>query len=1036
MEENNHTKEDNNAPDSGKVKKLLKKKEASLAEKEVSVDLKIENSEEKIEKIESEKESLEKKEHKVEATLKKEEAKLESLKKEEKKIESEEKRFKQEEKQIEDEEENIAFDLRKIKSIFKKKEKSVSKIEEKQEKKEEISFDPKKIWHFVVNNKTLLLLLIPIFFSIWFRAYPLYMPITDDWARDSVYNNIQSNIMSDISSQYPNLPDVQKAELMQERFKEELSKNNDPIEAQIASTSEYFKNGMRNEDGEFYLGDIDTWLWYGYTNNYVRYGHFGNEIINGESWYTLRNGREGQKTNVRVWSFLIAINYRIMNIFGEFSVMAATFYSPIFMLAIAAFAAFFVGKKIAGYPGAIAGSVIVAVHAALLSRTVAGVSDTDNLIACFSMLTVMFFVLAFEESSRKKMAVYTILAGISMGIYFVGHASWWHIFDFLIGASGAYLLYFAWSKKSILQKGIKGFIKIKRVQEIVYLIFGFAAATWISGAFFRLMTGGTFLNGLKEVITSPFLHPLSFIALKKVAVASVWPNVMTTVAELNTSSVSSVINQMGGKFLFLLSIIGIIYLFAKKADLNKERKGVFYGVLLVFWYLATIYAAQSSIRFSAMLVPAFAFAMCAFIGFIYNSGSVWLNKGLHINEIFSKVVIAVVVIIVVFVPLLKSAESVALREMPLMNDAWYDSLIGIKNDSPQAMITSWWDYGHWFVTVAERQVTFDGGDQGERIHWVGKSLLTSDEKLSVGILRMLNCGQEKAPHIVEKYVNNDTPKAIDIIYRIVAEDKQGAEDILENEGFSNEAIEEITSITHCDDLIPPYYITSDDMVGKAGVWGHFGSWNFTKAAMYNQVVKKDQSEGVDTLIKNFSLDEETANDAYYEIKTTPADQWVSPWPGYMASGSCSVKKNIVSCSNGLIVNLTSYEAALAVQGGQARPYSLVYADKNGVNEKVFSDSNIGVSAALIPNGNSFTTVLMDPLQAKSMFTQLYFFKGHGLECFDFFSYKKSFTGNEIYVWTVDWECQGKSILEQFKDKEEGAGQPEAESAAAASNASE
>ena len=107
-----------------------------------------------------------------------------------------------------------------------------------------------------------------------------------------------------------------------------------------------------------------------------------------------------------------------------------------------------------------------------------------------------------------------------------------------------------------------------------------------------------------------------------------------------------------------------------------------------------------------------------------------------------------------------------------MNDAWYESLIGIKNDCEDGIITSWWDFGHWFVAVAERRVTFDGGNQGERIHWVGKSLITKNETTAIGLLRMLNCGQEEAPHILEKYLDDDTVKAIDILNKIIVEDDE------------------------------------------------------------------------------------------------------------------------------------------------------------------------------------------------------------------------------------------------------------------------
>jgi hypothetical protein len=40
-----------------------------------------------------------------------------------------------------------------------------------------------------------------------------------------------------------------------------------------------------------------------------------------------------------------------------------------------------------------------------------------------------------------------------------------------------------------------------------------------------------------------------------------------------------------------------------------------------------------------------------------------------------------------------------------------------------------------------------------------------------------------------------------------------------------------------------------------------------------------------------------------------------------------------------------------------------------------------------------------------MFTKLYFFKGHGTKCFELFSDKQQFTGGNVIVWKVDWNCQ-------------------------------
>ncbi|MBU1622043.1 MAG: peptidyl-prolyl cis-trans isomerase [Nanoarchaeota archaeon] len=50
-------------------------------------------------------------------------------------------------------------------------------------------------------------------------------------------------------------------------------------------------------------------------------------------------------------------------------------------------------------------------------------------------------------------------------------------------------------------------------------------------------------------------------------------------------------------------------------------------------------------------------------------------------------------------------------------------------------------------------------------------------------------------------------------------------------------------------------------------------------------------------------------------------------------------------------------------------------------------------------------MMTHPLQAKSIFTQLFFFNGHGLECFSKFDESQQITGGKIQVWKVDFDCQ-------------------------------
>ena len=291
-------------------------------------------------------------------------------------------------------EDTIEIDFSKVKKLFKRKKKKATEVGvvEEQPKKEdaeieaseEISIDPKKALTFVKKHATTLLILIPIFLSIWFRAYPIYLPATDDWAENTINNNIKASIQQQIEQQYPTLPDANKQTEVEKRFQQVMEEQGDAIEAQKAQLSQQFKSRLKDDSGQTYLLAIDPWLAYGYANNRVKYGHWGNEITEkGESWYNLRNGREGQKAGFRLLPYMMVLNYKILNIFKETAVLTAAFLIPLILITLASAFTFIIGNWVGGVVTGLTASATLAIHAALLGRTAAGFSDTDNIITFF-----------------------------------------------------------------------------------------------------------------------------------------------------------------------------------------------------------------------------------------------------------------------------------------------------------------------------------------------------------------------------------------------------------------------------------------------------------------------------------------------------------------------------------------------------------------------------------------------------------------------------------------------------------------------------
>src|SRR3989338_116904 len=131
------------------------------------------------------------------------------------------------------------------------------------------------------------------------------------------------------------------------------------------------------------------------------------------------------------------------------------------------------------------------------------------------------------------------------------------------------------------------------------------------------------------------------------------------------------------------------------------------------------------------------------------------------------------------------------------------------------------------------------------------------------------------------------------------------------------------------------------MVGKAGVWGNFGSWDFNKAVMYQKTKNLEREQAAAYLVDNFSLTTEKANQIYGEIQSTDADRWIAPWPGYISGWnpcqrSAEQELRCVGSVEGqqfaLRIDLNSYNTSF--EGNSAiAPNSIVYATKEGIVEK-------------------------------------------------------------------------------------------------------
>ncbi|MBI2650677.1 hypothetical protein HYX04_05205, partial [Candidatus Woesearchaeota archaeon] len=748
----------------------------------------------------------------------------------------------------------MSFDFGRIKKFFKSDEKETGGAED-------LAINWGKAIDFFKNYGAVFIALVPIILSIYIRMQAGTLPITDDWATNSVINGIRSQIKASIDQQYPNLPDANKNALIDTEIQKIISQNKQQIDEQIRQTSNYLKSFFQDENGKNYMPDIDPYYWFRYAKNIVDHGHPG-DILKENALKEIKPFDNHQLAPLGRFvfpdmfpSYAYAYFYKFLHFFApDLRLMDSMFYLVLLFSALCVLLVFLIARRIAGDTGGFFAGMMMAINGAFLSRTLH--PDNDVWVIFFPLLITWLFVATIEAKSALKIVVITAIAGFFTGLFIFAWSGWWYIFDFLLSTIALTFLYLVLVNFKDATRNIRLLVSNTDIRNVV--IVGFVY--FFSTAVFVILFSGwpTFQGG--------FLGPFRFQSIKAPVAASLWPNVLTTVAELNEGSINGIINSIGGPFLFFISLWGLVLAVSRKDGVKKFdfiyllATAVFYGILFIsfggdkpklyqsisitslmiwiilpifiricisvykkdssydfklsillsLWVISTIFASIKGVRFTLLLAPAFSVAFGVALGKSYSYLSKWLTKELKIHKVIGSGIL-IVFLLLMYVGPIRGAIGTAGSDIPIVNDAWYNSLIKIKQDSSQnAIITSWWDFGHHFKAIADRPVTFDGTTQtSPAAHWVGKLLMTDNEVQAAGILRMLDCGSNSAFDELYK-INKDTHLSIKILNEIIVLNKKEAEKKLKELKLDAGQTEKILSLTHCE---PPeaYFIASEDM---------------------------------------------------------------------------------------------------------------------------------------------------------------------------------------------------------------------------------
>jgi len=931
--------------------------------------------------------------------------------------------------------------------------------------------------------------------GLWIRQQSENLLFANQVATSTLDNFVRQQAGQVVAQQYPNLPDANRQKLVDDVTKKIFTEKKGELASQHGTLAQEVRDHFQYDEGGkkyTYMPDIDPYYYLRFARNLIEKGHVYDALKNGKQWDNHMSAPFGTGVEETWHPYVLVGIYELMSIFNpQIPLMQGAAYYGLVLMFISTVLIFFLTRRIAGNLAGFFAALLLSLLPSILGRTPWGHADTDAYNIFFPTLAFFLIIEAVFADNFKKRVLFAGLTGASIGIYIKFWSGWWYVLDFIIGALVIALVFELvhntrkWSNNNILDfllrivllapiailrdlvtdtRNFVGRIKTdKHIQKYGIIV----TILLVSSGIVSVIVGGfnNFIVGLTR-------GAITFTAIKNASLPTLWPNVFTTVAELNASSLGEVVNSAGGLLVFFISMLGALLLLFKGRkehafefpyDLiwpvllilltigvvnawyafivvlclligllviykkyHQRDHDILLGVLLALWFIGTTYAGIKGQRFGMLIGPAVSVAFGAAAGILYTVLAPFAQAHLKIKKMLTGILIIILFGIFIIGPtssgphMVRAAYSMTSQDLPIVNDAWYNVLTKIKQESKSdAIINSWWDFGHHFKYFADRQVTFDGASQNApQAHWIGRVLQTPDEKEAVAILRMLDCGGNSAFDVVYNKTQ-DPIVSINMVKEIIMLDNAEAKKYAQDRG-----VPEITQYTHC---APPenFFITSADMSSKSQVWSHFGLWDFKRAEVWLRWRFVDQETAVPQMMERFNWSREAAEKSYQDAQDimaginpdsrtegdpeTLANQWISPWIAYINNPEpCQSTKDLIKCGS-VLVNLSSKEAQVPVQGGYGLAGVLVSYDREGNITRTKLNGNEQLTVVTWPQGNTIMGIGQLQYLSESMFTRLFYMNGLGLTHFDHFAEDNQLFYGKVSVWKVNWAGGEKRI---------------------------
>lgn len=887
---------------------------------------------------------------------------------------------------------------------------------------------------------------------LWIRVLPRSLASLDETAERVVRIQLRERMEAQGSSDASRAERDRTADALVDAW---VAQHRAEFDAEVAATAQRLKSPylFLGEDGKphVYLGDYDSYLWLRHASTLLRTGSPCDAIVNGDCRDTLTNAPVGASSiyarSLHVYA--IARLHQLVTAFApKYPLETTSFFVPVIVGCLGVLPAFFIGWRLA--PSLVAGpfaALLTTLQPNVIARTIGSDNDIWNVVLPLYALWALLAAVS-AQSWRGRV----LMASLSAGCIALQAWAWrgW-LFSYAVLGLGLVGLGLIWTARALGRRAPGPIWRRPEAARIAIVAFVFYAA---AGLLTSLADPDQKYLRLPVTTIRAMLPAASPAPITGSAADFEWPSVFDSIGELRPMALQNTANAMGHTLL-ACGLVGLLLLFLPErwdrrhmalfvagtawywvsvsaiepgrllavailaaplgaalllgGDANEDDTGRWLAAAsLAVWFLGAVYLAYNGARYLLLLAPPLGISCAVLAGRLQVAVARLVHDTARWYRLAVNLVLAIVLVLA-FVHPTTWAYRVASGALPAMDDAWWDTLVHLRQSSPpDAIVHAMADAGHWITYGAERRVSNDGSSLSTHIpFWTARVFAAPIEKESLGILRMLSCGSDAMPlpeggrgaygRLLAAV--HDPAVAYGLLNEIVALDRNAADAHLARHGLTASARDEILQSSHCT---PPdsYLIATSTMMAARQSWLSLGLQDPRQPPAIGLSRRAHVPEVL-------AADDRAADIAFL--------------PRWIPCGSAGDHQNVCRAQNPIVLGASTLSAfeydPAAPQNGRlqgraggtsdtrAAPAALVIAGDGEISSVEFPDSPFAGLGVLIDVPNQ-RILLGAPSALRSTYVRLMYLDERYSPHFLRFDERR--TPNErVVAWRIDWR-EGES----------------------------